>query len=163
MRLDLHTVINDPGRVDFDCEIGLEGRALPSVVAFPSPARASGSVVNSAGVLTLTGTLSVTPVFACDRCGREFERETVFPLDVALAAELTDRENPDIFLLDGDFVDLDEIAADAFVLGMDSKILCSEDCMGLCPRCGKDLNDGPCGCGAEPDSRLAVLGQLLSD
>ena len=163
MRLDLHTIIADPGRVDFDCDIVFEGTAVPSVVAFPAPARAEGSVINSAGVLTMAGTLSVKPVLTCDRCRREFERELVFPLDAVLAAELQDVENPDIFLLDGDCVDLDEIAADAFVLGMESKILCSEDCKGLCPRCGRSLNDGPCGCGAEPDSRLAVLGQLLSD
>ena len=44
---------------------------------------------------------------------------------------------------------------------MDGKHLCSEDCKGLCPTCGKDLNEGPCGCGKEVDPRLAVLAKLL--
>ena len=49
----------------------------------------------------------------------------------------------------------------AFVLGMDSQLLCSPDCKGICFRCGKNLNEGPCGCRKEPDSRFAVLQQLL--
>ena len=44
---------------------------------------------------------------------------------------------------------------------METKFLCSEDCKGLCPRCGKNLNLGPCGCRKEPDPRFAVLEQLL--
>ena len=45
---------------------------------------------------------------------------------------------------------------------MDSKLLCSEDCQGLCPRCGADLNEGPCQCKPEIDPRLAVLQQFLN-
>ena len=42
------------------------------------------------------------------------------------------------------------------------KILCSEDCKGLCPRCGADLNQGPCSCvKKDVDPRLAVLAKLL--
>ena len=47
--------------------------------------------------------------------------------------------------------------------GMDTKTLCSEDCKGLCPRCGANLNDGPCGCKREVDPRLAVLAKLLEN
>ncbi len=45
--------------------------------------------------------------------------------------------------------------------GLDGKPLCKEDCKGLCPTCGKDLNEGPCGCKKELDPRLAVLAKLL--
>ena len=48
-----------------------------------------------------------------------------------------------------------------FVLNMDSKLLCSEDCKGLCSRCGANLNLGPCDCKPEPDPRFAALQQLL--
>ena len=58
--------------------------------------------------------------------------------------------------------DLDEILTTAVVLNMDSKLLCSEDCKGLCPKCGADLNLGPCGCKPETDPRLAVLQQFLN-
>ena len=63
---------------------------------------------------------------------------------------------------DGDQADLDDILTTAVVLNMDSKLLCSEDCKGLCPKCGADLNLGPCGCKPEMDPRLAVLQQFLN-
>ena len=47
------------------------------------------------------------------------------------------------------------------MLNLDSKLLCREDCKGLCSRCGKNLNLGPCDCRKEPDPRLAALAQLL--
>ena len=60
-------------------------------------------------------------------------------------------------------MDVGDLARTAFILGMDTKTLCSEDCKGLCPRCGADLNLGPCGCGKEADPRLAVLAKLLEN
>ncbi|MDY5613643.1 MAG: DUF177 domain-containing protein, partial [Dysosmobacter sp.] len=54
-------------------------------------------------------------------------------------------------------------ARTAFILEMDTKTLCSEDCKGLCPRCGADLNLGPCSCKKEVDPRLAALAKLLEN
>ena len=50
-----------------------------------------------------------------------------------------------------------DIVTTAFVLNMDSKLLCKPDCKGLCCRCGANLNDGPCGCEPELDPRFAAL------
>ena len=84
-------------------------------------------------------------------------------LDIPLASELQDEENPDYYLLEGDELDLDDVLESSFILNTDTLFLCREDCKGLCPRCGADLNDGPCGCKPEKDPRLAVLEQLLDD
>ena len=83
----------------------------------------------------------------------------------SLVTELADEENEDewVFQLEGDSADLDDIVTTAFVLNMDSKLLCKPDCKGLCCRCGANLNDGPCGCEPEPDPRFAALKQLLKD
>ena len=69
----------------------------------------------------------------------------------------------DIVLLEAGTVDVGDLARTAFLLDMDTKPLCSEDCKGLCPRCGADLNLGPCSCGKETDPRLAVLAKLLEN
>ena len=82
-------------------------------------------------------------------------------LNCLLAAELEDEENDEIYLLEGNEVDLDEVAGTAFILDMDTKNLCSDNCKGLCAKCGADLNNGPCGCRPEVDPRLAALAQLL--
>ena len=76
--------------------------------------------------------------------------------------ELQNEDNEDIVLLEqGEFVDAEDLARTAFILGMDTKTLCSEECKGLCPRCGADLNLGPCSCKKDVDPRLAALAKLL--
>ena len=80
-----------------------------------------------------------------------------------LSDELQDESNVDIVPLENDTVDVDELARTAFILEMDTKTLCSEDCKGLCPRCGADLNLGPCSCKKEVDPRLAALAKLLEN
>lgn len=163
MLLDLHAIIASPGSVPFSYESDISDMHFDSVSAFLSPLRAEGKVVNSAGVLTLTASLNVKMLCVCDRCGTEYELEKDLEITAKLAEELEDEENPDIYLVDDNKADLDEIIITAFVLDMDTKFLCSEDCPGLCHQCGKPLRDGPCGCKKDIDPRLAVLGQLLND
>jgi uncharacterized protein len=62
--------------------------------------------------------------------------------------------------LDGDQLDLEPLARDAVLLELPQAPLCREDCMGLCPACGADLNEGPCGCPTERDPRWGVLDTL---
>lgn len=58
--------------------------------------------------------------------------------------------------------DLDELLREDILLSLPTKVLCKSDCKGLCPMCGADLNNGPCGCKKPVDPRLAVLQDLLS-
>ncbi len=163
MILDLHEIINKPGAVSFSCELGTDRLDFPFVAAYSSPPHAEGTVVNSAGALTLRGVLTADLLCICDRCASTFERHREIPLDLPLAADQQDSENPDVFLLDGDGLDLDEVLETCFILSMEGRSLCRPDCAGLCPECGADLNEGPCGCTGSHDPRLAVLEQLLKD
>ena len=81
----------------------------------------------------------------------------------APAAEPEDDEDDTLFPLEGDGIDVSSVLETCFILQTDMRFLCRPDCRGLCPRCGKNLNDGPCGCTEDVDPRLAVLGQLLDD
>ena len=161
MRLNLSAIIDIPGgSAPFDTTLETEGLSFPSVRAYLTKPHAIGRVVNEAGVLHLEGTLTAELDCICDRCGAAITRTKQTPLHATIVEE-DDGENPELFLLDGTELDLDEILVTSFVLDMESKLLCSEDCKGLCPRCGKNLNLGSCGCGKETDPRLAVLEQLL--
>ena len=161
MRLDLKEILDKDGVIPFQYAMDLEGLDFPSISRFLSPLQAEGKVTSQAGVLTLTGTAGAKLQCICDRCGAEYIRDAVAALDTAVADELQDEENPDVYLLEDCGLDLDEVVSTAFVLGLDTKLLCRPDCKGVCPSCGQNLNDGPCACRPEPDSRLAVLGQLL--
>ena len=91
----------------------------------------------------------------------EAQADALLHLRQTLAAR--DPDTPYYRLFEGGMLDLDEVATTAFVLDMDTKNLCSEDCKGLCGRCGADLNLGPCTCKSDVDPRLAALAQLLDD
>ena len=163
MRLELRDVILVPdAEKSFQCQVDLSDLEFYGRKPIVRPVLAQGSVVNHAGALVLNGTARSELDLVCDRCGKEFSREKVVALDMLLADELEQEDSEDeIFLLDGNELDLDELVTTAFVLAMDTKNLCSEDCKGLCAKCGADLNLGPCGCRPEVDPRLAALAQLL--
>lgn len=164
MKLDVSSILHTPGSVlPFEMTLDLSGETFGSCKPVSEPVECSGQVRNTAGVLVLSGSLKTTLHGVCDRCAKPFDRETVIPVEAVLVRELANEDDCDqwTFMLDGENADLDEIMTTAFVLSMDSKLLCREDCQGLCPRCGKDLNDGPCGCRPEIDPRLAALRKLL--
>ena len=60
-------------------------------------------------------------------------------------------------------MDLDELVRADLLLELPTKVLCREDCKGLCPKCGKDLNFGPCDCKKEIDPRWQALSDLFPD
>ena len=164
MRLDLRNIIHVPEATKpFRFQMDLSDLEFYGKHLITRPVQIEGSVTNHAGALVLEGTASSLLDLACDRCGKEFSREKVVELNCLLATELEDEEHDEIYLIEGNEVDLEEVAGTAFILAMDTKNLCSDNCKGLCAKCGADLNNGPCGCRPEVDPRLAALAQLLDD
>ncbi len=164
MRLDLKEIIHVPdARKTFQFQLDLSDLEFFGEKPITRPVLAEGSVTNHAGALVLEGTVCSLLDLACDRCGKEFSREKAVKLDSLVAQELEDEDSDDILLLDGTALDLGEVVTEAFVLAMDTKNLCSDDCKGLCAKCGADLNQGPCRCKPEQDPRWAALSQLLND
>ena len=129
-----------------------------------SPVTCEGTVRNTAGVLMTKGTIRAHLDAVCDRCGEDYEEDLTYPLDVVLVTELADEDHEDegIFPLEGNFADMDEIIRTVFILNMDTKFLCSDDCLGLCCGCGVNLNRESCRCKKEIDPRFAALQQLLN-
>ena len=162
MWLDLRDVIEVPGAVKpFETALDPEPLLTPSILAFRTPPRAVGAVRNTAGLLALEAELRADTLCVCDRCGTEFDREKRLTVNAPLSADAEESDDADVFPLEGDGIDVAEVLTTCFILDEDSKCLCRPDCKGLCPTCGKNLNDGTCGCEKPRDPRLAVLGQLL--
>ena len=164
MLLGLSKIIDCPGQsIPFSVSVDLSDLCYGVSYPVSEPVLAQGTVRNTAGVLMMEGQVRTTIHGICDRCAGSFDREVTFPIDVVLVTELANEENEDewVFPLEGDSADLDDIVRTVFVLNLDSKLLCKENCKGLCPKCGKNLNDGPCNCQKELDPRFAALKQLL--
>lgn len=165
MRLNLAEIIYKPGEsIPFDYELDMSDFDYLGVTLMPKPVRVSGEVRNHAEILELHAHVEAELECVCDRCNREFKK----PWSLDCLATLTQDaeavgDDPDLYELADDEVDVDEIVFTAIVLNMDAKFCCTPDCKGLCMTCGTDLNEGDCGCKPEIDPRLAVLSQLLEE
>lgn len=114
--------------------------------------------------------LTVTPKLECGRCLKSFTR----PLDLVIEelyvftrdpiTLVTVEAEPDEFRLgDDQHLDLSEAVRQYEASALPIGPLCQEDCAGLCPSCGSDLNDGPCGCAANDiDSAWSTLNELAT-
>ena len=164
MRLELRDIIHSPGAsISFSACVDLSDLQYGTSYPVSEPVYASGTVRNTADVLMMKGMVTTCLHGTCDRCASDFTRNVEMPVDVVLVEEFSNEDSEDewVFPLEAETVDLDEIVRTVFVLNLDSKLLCKPDCKGLCCRCGKNLNEGPCGCQKELDPRFAALRQLL--
>ena len=162
MLLNVKPILHTPGKqVEFQFELDLSNMEFSGRYPISRPVEVRGEVRNIAGILELTLDAQTTLDAVCDRCGREFMQKKDVPFACMLAEELQNEDNDEIVLLEDGMVDVGDLARTAFILDMDTKTLCSEDCKGLCSRCGADLNLGPCSCKKETDPRLAALAKLL--
>ena len=164
MLLGLSKIIDCPGAsVPFATSIDLSDLQFGTCYPVSESVVAEGVVRNTAGVLMMTGSIRTCIHGICDRCATPFDRQMELPLDVVLVTELADEDHEDewVFPLEGDSADLEDIIRTVFVLNMDSKMLCKEDCKGLCCGCGRNLNVEACACQKELDPRFAALKQLL--
>lgn len=112
------------------------------------------------------GNVKLTFAFSCDRCLRDvdytfdlsFENEVVSP-DCTGAD--TDDDASDF--MEGYHLNVDELVNNEILLNWPMKILCKEDCRGICKICGKNLNDGDCGCDDfVPDPRMAAIKDIFN-
>lgn len=133
------------------------------------PVAVNGSVINRAGYITLTAEASMSYRTHCARCLAEVEDTVRFLCEKTVADEkgllrLENTENDDYVQIKGGKLDLDAPICDEILLGFPMRILCSDDCKGLCAGCGVDLNREACRCTKkEVDPRLAKLAALLAE
>ena len=141
---------------------------LPDGAEFDGDAHVVGEVTDEAGYIHLTLTASVSYRAECARCLAPVSGDFAVQLERTVAAEGTLseeqlEENVDEYaVIEDGKLDLDEAIREELLLSFPMRVLCEENCPGLCPKCGKPKRLGDCGCPTfEPDPRLAVLKQLF--
>jgi uncharacterized protein len=118
--------------------------------------------------LYVDGTVETAVRFRCSRCMKEFSRSIATKFDLSYlpqpkwtndGAEIELRyEEMEVAYYDGVAFDVNLMVLEQIELAMPMQFVCSEDCKGLCYKCGADLNEGSCLCKNDvADSRLSIL------
>lgn len=136
---------------------------LGETYKFSEPLKLVGEIYNNGQSLTLVANVQGKMLTECARCLKETEVDIDFDIDELLSrAEDGADPDSDMILFDGHEVELDDIVAERILMNISGRYLCSEDCLGLCPTCGKNLNDGECDCDNEYiDPRWQALKDIL--
>ncbi len=137
-------------------------------VTFEDPIQVELSVTKSQDQLICRGKVKASAKMECSRCLVKYDQKLSSDLDFVV--DLTGNsaegrsESEGYFLVDpaSTFFEIDQLVREAIILCLPLKPLCSEDCKGLCPICGTDLNKSQCGCVEEKtDPRWDQLKGLL--
>ena len=147
-----------------DFEMDLSEFEFLGVKPFHAPVAINGKIVSRAGVVQSQLSCKVEYIANCDRCLKETVKNYVVPINRVIVVSLENEENDDIAVVPDMQLNLEDFCYPDIVMNLPTKVLCKEDCKGLCPTCGKNLNEGDCGCCVrEIDPRLAALAELLND
>ena len=161
-KVELDALFNRVGEsLSLDRDIDFSELAGGETPLFPELVRLTGTIRNTAGVVYSDATLEADLHTVCDRCACEVVQHLSVPMVHTFVTEVENEETDDFIILPDMVLDVDALAGEDLVLDLPSKVLCREDCKGLCPTCGKNLNDGPCDCKEPVDPRLAALLDLL--
>ncbi len=140
----LFDIIGEIVKLDFEIsEEEIKQADLSEI--FVTPIAVSGQAENRAGVVTLSFNCRFTLAHTCDRCLKEFDREYSFDFSHILVRN-SNTQNDDYVVCENNALELNELAISDLLLQLPTKILCREDCKGLCYVCGQDLNEGECNC-----------------
>ena len=117
--------------------------------------------------LEVTGTGKITVGIPCDRCLKPVLTSVSFDIDDTVEMEENaseDEEPEEKDYIDGYSLDVDRLVFGELLLSMPGKVLCKDDCKGLCPVCGTDLNVTECDCEKESlDPRMSVFKDILNN
>lgn len=172
MLIDLSALLrSETGQVPVDH--ALELTDAPYGIEYTAPAEVHGKVTDNGGYIRLISEADIPYRGYCARCLESIERvlhvsfeRTLVTENTASEKKLAELEDEDDYLvIKQGKLDMDEALAEAIYLEFPYRLLCSEDCPGLCSFCGKKLKKGEvCGCHKpETDPRWDKLKKLLED
>lgn len=160
LSFDLRTVEAKAVQVDAELapndSVWRHGDQIPA-----KPLKVTGRLSSAgSGGFIWHGRLDGAVVMSCRRCLTDVTAPVQDEAYVVFAEAGSDEtDDPDVHVLDerSNLLDLTPMVREQWLLNVPAFALCREDCKGLCPKCGKNLNDGPCDCPAASDSRWDAL------
>ena len=117
---------------------------------FLSPVTVSGTMNYLNDELDVNAKVTFKLLVVCDNCGENFEKDIEFELSEKFI-EQYDSHNEEDYLIKQACVEIDKPVIDNLLLNIPTKMLCKDDCKGLCAVCGKNKNFSTCSCDALMD------------
>lgn len=164
MFIELEPIFNNLGEeLSFEYELDMSELDYDCIFPFKAPVMVKGAVKNTAGIVEMNADVKVFYDGFCDRCAESVKKEFDYSFAHTLVSSLNNEENDELMLIEDMRFDLDSLITEDVFLSLPTKILCSDNCKGLCPKCGANLNSGVCACKKDIDPRLAALKELLEN
>ena len=108
--------------------------------------------------VSISGSTEIELEIPCDRCLSPVYVK--IPVSPDTEVDFEDKETSDF--ADGYVIDIDKFLYPEIVMNLPMKVLCMEDCRGICRKCGKNLNEGSCDCDTSvPDPRMSVISDIF--
>ena len=172
MKLDLRPLLAGDRLLKFDYELPLDidpedTSSFLYGTRFPSPMKVHGDITNTAGYMRMHLDTSVDYIAQCGRCLAPVSGSFTLSLEKTVAPRnllenLSEDRLDEYAIIEDGFLDMDEQLREQLEMEFPLRFLCREDCKGLCPKCGKNLNEEACSCETkEIDPRLEPLRKIL--
>ncbi len=165
MVIDLTGIINSVGlKKDFSGSLSLnEFEFSGEAYSFTQPLQVSGCIMNTGDTYELVALVSGYINLNCYRCTVDITKSFEFSINEKLTNSDDSEQNEDVVKFEGNILDIEDIIINNIFVNLSMKYLCSDECRGLCPICGVDLNKEECRCTNEKiDPRFEALKKLLN-
>lgn len=163
--LDVSKALKNPGQVyAFSLKPELEEmEVLGDPIRFDGVS-AGGEFFGTGERVSIQGEITAAVTSRCAKCLEPVTLQLTARLD-ALFARQTDPDDPDLYVFEGSKANLTDAVRDALLLELPYRFLCSEDCKGICPGCGVNLNLGTCTCqeGANVTNPFSALKAIVQN
>lgn len=165
MIIDLKRIfVNENSSLPIEYSLDLSDVEHSGVFPLKKPVEFRGTVSNKAGLVRFEASVCYEYEAPCDRCGDTTVTPVTVKVDKSLATSIEGEDSDTILLVPDMKLDIDEFLYTEVVVSLPTKHLCSENCKGICSKCGKNLNQGECDCPTkEIDPRLQALADLLNN
>ena len=165
MRINIASVLRNDGALkpfSGQIELGMV-EFMGSSIDFYSPLNVEGKVQNIGGTLEITAQISGSYRADCSRCGAVVEESLDTDLFESVESDFSDADE-ECVTVSGTVIDITGSVEACIFNSIPMQFLCKEDCRGLCPVCGINLNEKECNCEVEVyDPRFAIFRNLSKE
>ena len=149
--------------IPLDFRFNFSSEEIDGVFPFTTPVSLKGEITNVAEIVSIKAEATFSLDVYCSRCAEGVIYDMTVPIEHILVAELQNDETDEFIITENMKLDIEQLTLEDIYFALPSKFLCDDDCKGLCPKCGANLNEGPCGCKKDIDPRFEALLSLLDE